>query len=237
MKKVEFLYPEFTYLYGESFNVEYLKKCSKEIQVIETHVGESPKFITGGADMVYIGSMTEDDQEKTIELLKPFRNFIIHAIQSGTVFVVTGNALEIFGTRIIGDDVLSDDKKEVQGLCIFDMMTVRKLREPRQNSYFLGNFSGMLTIGFRSQSSFTYSENDYSFIKVYKGSGMNPDTDKEGIHVKNFFATYSLGPFLMMNPIFTKYILRKLGLKDDLYLEDHVQEVFDNKLEELRNNL
>lgn len=235
MKKIEFIYPEFTGLYGESYNVEYLKRCNKDIQVIETHAGDKPRFITGGADMVYIGSMSEADQEKTIELLMPYRNFIIHAIQSGTVFLVTGNAMEIFGTRIIGDEVLSDEKREVKGLCIFDIMSVRRMREPRHNSHFIGNFMGMLMLGHRSQFSYCYGDNDYSFMKIYKGQGMNPETDKEGIHVKNFFATYSIGPFLMMNPNFTRYILRLLGLKDNLYLEDEVQKAFEERLEELRS--
>ncbi|MBR6472989.1 MAG: hypothetical protein IKS99_04560 [Firmicutes bacterium] len=234
MKKIEFVYPEFSGLYGEPNDLEYLKKCSKEISIIETHPGDTPKFITGEADMVYIGSMTEDDIEKTIELLMPYRNYIIHAIQSGMVFVVTGNAPEIFGTKIIGDDILSDEKVEIRGLSIFDYKSVRRMTEPRCNTHFVGNFNGMLMIGCRSQNSYIYGDFNTPFIKVYKGKGMNPDTDLEGIHVKNFFGTSSIGPFMLMNPVFTKYLLRLLGLKDDLFSENDVQESFNDYLEELR---
>ena len=236
-KKIEFLYPEYTNIYGESYNLEYLKRCNKEINVIETHVGDTPRFITGVADMVYIGCMTEDKQEKTIELLMPYRNFIIHAIQSGMIFLVTGNALEIFGTRIIGDDVMSDENVDIRGLSIFDYKSVRHMREMRHNSQYIGNFDGMIMLGHRSQYSFTYGEFENSFIKIYKGIGMNPDTDKEGVHVKNFFGTYSLGPYLILNPPFTKYLLRLLGLKDNLAFENEVMEAYQYRLEELRRTI
>ena len=237
MKKVEFIFPEFTNIYGESYNLEYLRRCNKEIRIIETHAGDTPKFITGESDMVYMGCMTEDKQEKAIELLKPYRNFIIHAIQSGIIFLVTGNALEIFGTQIIGDEVMSDDTVEIQGLCIFDYKSVRHMKEPRHNSQYIGNFNGMLMLGHRSQYSYCYGDFNNSFIKIYKGIGMNPDTDKEGVHVKNFFGTYSLGPYLIMNPNFTKYLLRLMGLKDDLLYEKEVQEAYQYRLEELRRTI
>ena len=168
MKIVEFMYPEYTNIYGESYNLEYLKRCNKDIKVIETHVGDTPKFITGEAD----------------------RNFIINAIQSGIIFVVTGNALEIFGTKIIGDEVMSDNKIDIRGLSIFDYQSVRHMKQMRHNSQYIGNFEGMLMLGHRSQYSYCYGEFNNYFIKIYRGKGMNPDTDREGVHVKNFFGTF-----------------------------------------------
>jgi CobQ-like glutamine amidotransferase family enzyme len=237
MKIIEFLYPEYTNIYGESYNLEYLKRCNKEIQVLETHVGDTPKFIYGQADMVYMGCMTEDKQEKTIELLMPYRNMLIQAIQSGVIFLVTGNAIEMFGTKIEGDDVISDERKDIQGLCIFDFKSVRSMNAPRHNSQYIGNFNGILMLGHRSQYSFSYGDFENNFIRIYKGIGMNPDTDKEGIHVKNFFGTYSLGPYFIMNPPFTKYILRLLGLKDDLIFEKEIMEAYQYRLEELRRTI
>ena len=37
MKKVELLFPELCNIYGESYNIEYLKRCSKDIDVIYTN--------------------------------------------------------------------------------------------------------------------------------------------------------------------------------------------------------
>ena len=39
MKKVELLFPELCNIYGESYNIEYLKRCSKDIDVIYTKAG------------------------------------------------------------------------------------------------------------------------------------------------------------------------------------------------------
>jgi hypothetical protein len=55
--------------------------------------------------------------------------------------------------------------------------------------------------------------------------------------VKNFFGTYSLGPDLIMNPNFTKYLLRLMGLKDDILYEKEVQEAYQYRLEELRRTI
>ena len=64
MKNVEFIFPEYTNIYGESYNMEYLKRCSDEINIVETHPGDVPLFAKGEADMVYMGCMTEEKQEK-----------------------------------------------------------------------------------------------------------------------------------------------------------------------------
>ena len=50
MKKVELLFPELCNIYGESYNIEYLKRCSKDIDVIYTNHKEVPAFVSGGTD-------------------------------------------------------------------------------------------------------------------------------------------------------------------------------------------
>lgn len=237
MKNVEFIFPEYTNIYGESYNMEYLKRCSDEINIVETHPGDVPLFAKGEVDMVYMGCMTEEKQEKTIELLMPYRDQLIDAIQKGVIFLVTGNALEIFGTAIEGDEVMSDEKIFIRGLSIFDYKSVRHMKEMRHNSQYIGYFDGMILLGHRSQYSFSYGDFDNYFIEIYKGIGMNPDTKREGVHVKNFFATYSLGPCFIMNPHFLKYILRLLGLKDKIPFEKEAMEAYEYRLRELRRTL
>jgi CobQ-like glutamine amidotransferase family enzyme len=217
--------------------MEYLRRCSPEINIVETHPGDVPLFAKGEADMVYMGCMTEEKQENTIRLLMPYRGQLIEAIRQGVIFLVTGNALEIFGTAIEGDEVMSDDKIHIQGLSIFDYKAVRHMKEMRHNSQYIGDFDGMTLLGHRSQYSFAYGDfNDY-FIDIEKGIGMNPDTKREGVHVKNFFATYSLGPCFIMNPHFLKYILRLLGLDDKIPFEKEAMEAYEYRLNELRRNL
>ena len=237
MKNIEFIFPEYTNIYGESYNMEYMRRCTPEINIVETHPGDVPLFAKGEADMVYMGCMTEEKQEKAIKLLMPYRDALIEAIRKGVIFLVTGNALEIFGTAIEGDEVMSDDKIHIQGLSIFDYKAVRHMKEMRHNSQYIGTFDGMTLLGHRSQYSFAYGGFDDYFIDIEKGIGMNPDTKREGVHVKNFFATYSLGPCFIMNPHFLKYILRLLGLDDTIPFEKEAMEAYNYRLNELRRTL
>ena len=55
--------------------------------------------------------------------------------------------------------------------------------------------------------------------------------------MNNFFGTYSLGPYFIMNPLFAKYILRKLGVDDTLLFEKEAVEAYEYRRDELRRNL
>ena len=49
-------------------------------------------------------------------------------------------------------------------------------------------------------------------FKALRGPGLN-DTKFEGVRINNFMGTYVLGPILVFNPDFTKYLLKLLGVK------------------------
>lgn len=234
MKKVEHLFPELCNIYGEFYNVEYLRRCNKNIQIIETNHKKEPAFVKEDIDMIYLGCTTERKQEQIIEILKPYKKRIEELIKKGTIFLITGNAIEIFGKEI------QDGDKKIKGLGIFDFKSVRNMNE-RHNSQYVGTFKDkdeeIVMLGHRSQFSFSYGEFKDSFIDIDIGIGMNKDTKKEGIKKNHFFATYSLGPYLIMNPLFTKYILRLLGLDDKLLFEDEIIEAYEYRKNELIKNL
>lgn len=234
MKKIEYLFPELCNIYGEYYNIEYLKRCNKDIKVIETNHKKEPAFVKKDVDMIYLGCASERKQEQIIEILKPYKKRIKELIDKGTIFLITGNAIEIFGKEIKAEN------KTIKALGLFDFYSVRDM-ENRHNSQYVGLFKDkneeIVMLGHRSQFSFSYGEFKDSFIDIDIGIGMNPDTKKEGIKKNNFFATYSLGPYLIMNPLFTKYILRKLGLKDKLLYEDEIIEAYEYRKNELIKNL
>ena len=234
MKKIEFLFPELSNIFGEFYNIEYLKRCNKDIKIIETNHKEEPKFLTEDIDMVYLGTLSEAKQEQVIEFLKPYKNKIEQLIKKGTIFLITGNSIEIFGKEI------KDEDKTIKGLGIFNFTSVRNMND-RHNSQYVGLFKDkkdeIIMLGHRSQFSFSYGDFKDNFIDIDIGIGMNPDTKKEGIHKNNFFATYSLGPYLIMNPLFTKYILRLLNLDDKLLFEDEIIEAYEYRKNELIKNL
>jgi CobQ-like glutamine amidotransferase family enzyme len=84
----------------------------------------------------------------------------------------------------------------------------------RYNSLYLGKFEDIDIVGFKSQFSHSYGNQTPSLFDTVRGSGRNPDVTAEGIHKNNFMATYLLGPLLILNPLFTKYIIKLLGVSD-----------------------
>ena len=56
------------------------------------------RFTEEPVDLVYMGPMTERMQERVIEKFRPLKAKIQAAIDRGTVFLFTGNALEVSAT-------------------------------------------------------------------------------------------------------------------------------------------
>ena len=231
MKKVELLFPELCNIYGESYNVEYLRRCSDEIEVINTNHMDTPAFVNEDVDMIYLGCTTERKQEQIIGILSQYRDRIIELIDKGVIFLATGNAVEIFGNYI------EDAGRKIDALGIFDFYSVRYMRRDRHNSQFIGTFDDITVLGHRSQFSFAYGDFDDNFIDIQKGFGMNPDTKKEGVRRNNFYGTYSLGPFLILNPLFAKKLMRIMGIDDTLCFEKEIVEAYEYRLTELNRTM
>ena len=82
------------------YNIKYLQETTDEIEVIKTSLTEKPKFLDEKIDMVYMAPMTEKSQELVINALKQYKEQIKQKIDDGQIFLVIGNALEIFGDYI-----------------------------------------------------------------------------------------------------------------------------------------
>lgn len=207
--KIEVLFPEFCNLYGDISNIKYLKKCLPNAKFYETAFDEELIFIKEKVNFIYLGPMTEKMQEKVINKLKPYKERIKELIDENVVFLVTGNAIEIFGKYIE-----NEDGTKIEALDIFDIYAKRDMLH-RHNSIFIGNWEDIEVVGFKSQFTFAYgnNENDY-FAKVEKGIGLNKESKLEGIQKNNFIGTYLLGPILILNPMFTKKIIEKMGIED-----------------------
>lgn len=231
--KIEILYPEICNLYGDSANVMYLKKSLKKTKFIETHINDKPKFIDkkNKIDMVYIGCMTEEHQKLVIEKLLPFKEKIEEYIENDKILLATGNAFEVFGKYI------ESKTEKVDCLDIFNFYTKLDL-EHRHNSLFIGEYKNIKIVGFKSQFTHTYLESgneNYNFIKVGRGVGINPSYDYEGINKNNFFGTYLLGPILPMNPFFTKYLFKLMNTEDEPAYMEAAMDAYDFRVKEISN--
>lgn len=101
---VETLFPEIANLYGDHANIRYLKLCMPEAEYVEDSLSGEPYFAAHKPDMIYMGPMTERGQELIIEKLQPYRARIEELIGEGVLFLITGNAMEVFWDAIENED-------------------------------------------------------------------------------------------------------------------------------------
>lgn len=227
--KIEILFPEFCNLYGDMFNMKYLKKCLPEAEFIETALEEEPTFVKENVNLIYLGPMTEKTQEKVISKLLPYKERIIELIEKNTVFLFTGNAVEVLGKYIENEDETS-----IEGLGIFDVYAKRDMFH-RHNSFLIGKYEDIEVIGFKSQFTMLYGDNtNMAFLEVEKGIGINKESKLEGIKKNNFIGTYLIGPLLILNPLFTKKILEMLGVENRVALEEETMAAYEERIKEFR---
>lgn len=223
---IEVLFPDLCNLYGDNGNVQYLAASLPEAELVFTSNLETPRFTKEAVDLIYLGSMPEAGQELAIQRLLPHREALRQYVESGKVLLATGNALELFGAYI------QDGARKIPALGWFPCHAVRDM-EQRHNSMFLGTFGDMKIVGARSQFSYTCGELAHPFVQVTGGYGIDLKSKVEGIHYKNFFATYLLGPFLVLNPCFTQYLLKLLGHEGQPAFWQEAVEAYEYRLKGL----
>lgn len=209
MKIIEVLYSELGNMYGEVYNPMFLEKSTDKIKLIYTKLNEEPYFVKHKVDMIYISNIRDLKMYDVIDKLKLYKDRIKQMIEENIIFLLTGNALEMFGAYIY------ENGKKTEALNIFDYY-VEKDFNIKYASWVKGKFKNIEIIGHRNQFSKCFNIK-HRFIDVINGTGSDINSNIEGIHYKNFYATYLLGPFLIMNPLFAKYLLKLLGIKDMKY--------------------
>ena len=233
MLKIEVLYSEVANLFGDVANIRYLEKSIPDCEVVYTTLQEKPAFTDpeAGIDLLYMGPMPEFVQELAIKALLPYRDELKAYIESGRVGLFTGNAWEVLGQYIE-----KDDGSRIQALGLHPGHAVRRMMQ-RYNSLYLGRLalpadpaaqsslayqtglkedgSPLDIIGFKSQFSQTVGVPGSlrAFRTVRECDAEHTGTD-EGVRMGNFFGTYLLGPFLIVDIPFTKYLFGLLGFPD-----------------------
>ena len=231
--KIEVLYPEICCLFGDKANMRYFEMCLPRAEFIKTPVSEMPRFLTEDVDMVYFGSCSESNQERILSRLKDHKGRIEELIEKGVIFLMTGNAFEMMGNYIE-----KPDGEKIEALGIVDFYAKRTIPK-RNNSLFMGKFGETEIVGYTSRFSHSYGikESD-AFINVTKGYGSFIDAKTEGIKKNNLYGTYLLGPFLIQNPLFTKYLMTQLGVGNpQLAFEDEIMKAYDVRLKEFKTDI
>lgn len=257
--KIEILYPEICNLYGDLANIRYLKECLPEAEIIKTSLQSRPAFTEEAVDLVYMGTTTENGQLLALEQLRFLREPILERIREGMNFLVTGNAMELFG-----ESIEEDGEEVARGLGLFPGIA-RRSSVNRFNSLFVGTFDQagfdgkagqapdgaasdmdpIHVVGYKSQFGHTFAPTeedakkleDMALFQAERGPGMNRYAKGEGIRINNFLATYVIGPLLILNPPFMKWFLRhQLGAPvESLAFEAAAMDSYECRLAEYRD--
>ena len=229
--KIEILYPDLCCLYGDKGNTKFLMQCLPEAEFIQTGLNEKPAFLNGDVDLCCMYSMSEQSQEKILDRLMPYKAEITAACAEGkTLFLLLGNAMELFGQYI-----QRENGSKVDGLGVFNTHTVRHAPN-RFNTLIQASFENMTLLGYTSRFADTFGiTEDNVFCHVEIGSGSDPKTKLEGIRSGHVIATYLLGPLLVANPDFSKWLLKQLGIENPtLPFEDVLQLAYETKRKEFQ---
>ncbi len=193
--KIGYLYYDFLNLYGERGNIKALINAlnSLKIKVNVDYLSLNDPLDIEKYDLIYIGSGTEDNQKEALKHLMKYKNEIKKYINNNKFFLITGNAIDMFGKKII------TKQDEIEGLNIFDYIVEytdkRVIKEVHRDSKLINN----KIIGF---------ENHEGII--------NEKSYNDEIVFNNFYGTYTLGPILIRNPMLLKYFLNKIFPKVDI---------------------
>lgn len=224
--KIEILYPEICNLYGDLSNVEYLAR-SAGAEVVSTSLKEMPKFTSEDIALVYMGTTTERGQELVRDAFAPHLEALKQRTDAGGLTLVTGNAMEIFGEYI---DLDGGGKLPMLGW--FPFYATRRLMK-RYNSLYLGQFEDMKIVGYKSQFGHAYGNVAESLFTTLRGPGLDPDVVGEGVRVKNFMATYLLGPLTILNPPFARRLLELMGVAEPkLLFEEAAMDAYNTRVAE-----
>ena len=225
--KIEVLFPEICNLFGDLQNVKYLARSSAA-ELVFTSLNDTPLFLTETPDLLYIGSMTEHSQELAVNALSPYKARLRELIDGGANILATGNALELFGSRITGDD-----GADFEALGIFGFTAKREMMK-RYNGLYVGKFEDMDIVGFKSQFAHAYDFGELPpLFETVRGDGRSRSEKAEGIHVGNFMATYLLGPLMITNPPFAKHVLGLMGVSEpSLAFEDAAYDSYRRRVAE-----
>ena len=197
-------------LYGESGNILALKKCllSQGLDVEIKNISLNNSLDLTDVDVIYIGSGTTTNSLLALDYLRRHKDEINQAFIANKFFLVTGNAIEMFGKSIFSNGERKD------ALNFFDFETVKSSSRIVSECVFNFEEISQKILGFENHAN-EISGITSPLFTVERGFGSNKSLKVEGIHLNNFYGTYLIGPLLARNSEFLEYFARKIILSKD----------------------
>ncbi len=220
---IEILYPEICNLYGDNGNILFLKQTFTDKKIIYTHIHDVPYFVNHKVKLIYIASVNDENLKLVINELSPYKEKLQTLINNNTHFLLTGTALNIFAKKI------KNEKEQINGLGLINVNVIKE--KERKNCLYKGTVKNITILGFKSQFQIINSK-EKALCQTNMGMGNNQKDPKEGIKKNNLYATSLLGPFLILNPIWTKELFKELSYHKKLPFEEELLDAYNQRLNE-----
>lgn len=211
--KIANLYYDLMNLYGDQGNINVLVKAFEyqgiNVELTKLSIDDDIDF--DNYDIFVISTGTENNQKIVLNHLIKYKDKIKSAIENNKFFLCTGNSIELFGKTI------SDKNKKYEALNIFEYNTIYNGDRIVCESLFKCSLINDYVLGFQNQGG-SISDYEFNLFEVTEGIGSYRGSKKEGIHYKNFFGTYLIGPILVRNPKFLeKFVIDVILEKNSNY--------------------
>lgn len=212
--KLEVLAPELCHYYGDRGNLLYLQKKAElmgnEIVINETTRSDSPLFVRGECDALYIAPTTERELFYLIDYLNSLKEPLSDYIESGGMCLIFGNSIES-----LYESVMKADGETVPALGLFPLHA-EQFTGKRYSVNVVAEYDDLTIVGYKNLLSQTREAvYEHPLFRVIREAGRNVTSERyEGVHYKNLFATYLLGGVLLQNPEFSNSLLQKLFGED-----------------------
>lgn len=205
--KIEVILPKYCLKLGSQGNLQILSQIFREVDIIETHFDQAPKFSKEPIDLVYVGSYDDHHQEIIFSYFKKYRKQWAQAIENGQNILMTGNSWDIFG-----ESFQKENGEIVSGLELFPFKVFEDYHI-RHNFFSIGETASGHVIGglvaeFTSKQ--ITGELPYS-MKMIRGEGFAPDAKHNGLHKNHLIALNYYGPLLAYNIDLIKWIADMTG--------------------------
>ena len=208
--KLLHLYPNLMNMYGDYANILALKKHLEDqgltVKVDYKDINEDIDFSL--YDFIYMGSGTESKELIALNDIIKYKDEFKNLVNNNKIILFTGNASELLGKSI--DDNLA--------LNVFDFKTQHIDKRYTGDVIVYNDEIGEL-VGFVNKSSIISGDKEHKLFKyIFKDNNLN-DEEYEGYIKNNVFATELIGPILLKNPNFMKYIVKKLLPNNQTYID------------------
>ena len=228
--KILHLFPRLLSLYGEYGNIAVLRRALEDNDfavTVETY--ENGELTLDGYDFIYVGAGTEDNLIEAIRRLMPYTEAIAASIESGALWLATGNAMTLFGQAVVRQEATIEALGPFgYHAHIFD--TKRYLGDVLTVDGFVGFINTSCLYGGISTPLLQ--------LKLNPHLGNDKASGADGIRYKNFYGTQLIGPVLAKNPHFLEHICQALiGQEITLPCDSYARKAYNIALSELKNRM